>query len=78
MPDLWKKTVLGTVAGEESRGISICCKLLGVKGINCIFVSLPSWRGGNALQSVRSPSARVLTASQSFLAHQEVMEDSKF
>lgn len=78
MPDLWKETVLGTVAGEESRGISICCELLGVKGIDRIFVSLPSWRGRNALQSVRSPPERVLTASQSFLAHQEVMEDSKF
>lgn len=56
MPDLWKEMMLGTVAGEEAKGISICCELLGGKGTDRIFVSLPSWRGGNALQSVRSPS----------------------
>lgn len=75
MPDLWKEMMLGTVAGEEAKGISICCELLGGKGTHCIFVSLPSWRGGNVLQSVRSPSESRLTA---FLALQQVVEDSRF
>jgi hypothetical protein len=38
MPDLWKEMVLGAVAGEESKGVSIWCELLGVKGIDHIFV----------------------------------------
>lgn len=66
MPDLWKEMMLGTVAGEEAKGISICCELLGGKGTDRIFVSLPSWRGGNALQSVRSPSESGLTVFQCF------------
>lgn len=43
MPDLWKERILGTVAVEESKGISIWCELLGVKGIDHIFVLLPRW-----------------------------------
>lgn len=42
MPDLWKEIILGTVAVEESKGISIWCKLLGVLGGHHIFVLLPS------------------------------------
>lgn len=43
MPDLWKERILGTVAVEVSKGISIWCELLGVKGIDHIFVLLPRW-----------------------------------
>lgn len=43
MPDLWKEMISGTVAVEESKGISIWCELLGVKGIDRIFVFFPSW-----------------------------------
>lgn len=66
MPDLWKEMMLGTVAGEEAKGISICCELLGGKGTDRIFVSQPSWRGGKAVQSVRAPSESGLTAFQCF------------
>lgn len=42
MPDLWKKMILGTVSVEGTKGISIWCELLEVKGIDRIFVLLPS------------------------------------
>ena len=42
MPDLWKEMILGTVAVEESEGISIWCELLEGKGIDRIFVLLPN------------------------------------